>query len=110
MDIAQAAVPYSASYHEGMSPLPLSVAVDEIYSLRALAAYIAGLIQADLEMATLPASVRQRHEELLPLLQKAIEGEALYGAFDAKAVLRAMNVPDTLSNQGWARNQGVTLS
>lgn len=108
MDISRAENPYSASFGE-YTPQPLSVAVDEIYSLRAFLAHIAGSLQADLEMATLPATVRRRHEELLPLLQKGVEGESLYGAFEAKAVLRAMNVPDTLSNHEWAENQGVTL-
>lgn len=108
MDIARAETPYSADY-DSYKPSPLSVAVDEIYRLRAFAAHIAGLLQRDLEMATLPATVRRRHEELLPLLQKAVEGEVLFDDFDAKAALRAMNTRDTLSNHEWAVNQGVTL-
>lgn len=107
MDIIRAENPYSAEYGD-YTPSPISVAVDEIYRLRAFAAYVAGSLQADLELVTLPASVRRRHEELLPLIQKALEGESMHG-FDAKKALCAMNAPDTLSNQEWALNQGVSL-
>lgn len=106
--VTRAEVPYSKSFGD-YTPSPLSVAVDEIYMLRALAAFVAGSLQADLEMATLPASVRKRHEALLESLQRAVEGEALYGLFDPKPALAAMNAPKQLSNQGWAENQGVTL-
>lgn len=107
MDIVRAENPYSAEYGD-YTPSPISVAVDEIYRLRAFAAYVAGSLQADLELATLPASVRRRHEELLPLVQKALDGETMRD-FDAKKALSAMNARDTLSNHEWAVNQGVTL-
>jgi hypothetical protein len=108
MSVSPAKVSYRASFgaHE---PSAISVAVDEIYMLRSLAAHVAQNLQRDLEMATLPASVRTRHEALLPLLQKAVEGEALYGDFDPKPALTAALVDDVLSNQGWAENQGVKL-
>lgn len=106
--VNRAEVPYS-KYFGDYKPSPLSVAVDEIYMLRALAAHVAGSLQADLGMASLPASVRKRHEELLESLQRAVEGEALYGLFDPKPALSAMNASEQLSNAGWAENQGVTL-
>ncbi len=105
----RADAPYSAAYSAGYTPSALSVALDEIYMLRALAAHVAGSFQKDLETATLPASVRRRREELFPLLQLAAEGEALYGHFDPKPALARMNVDDTLTVQSWSENQGVSV-
>lgn len=87
----------------------LSVAIDEVYTLRALCAHILNGFTEDLDLASLPASTRTRMEALIPLLSRATVGEALYTVldYDQKAELKAAGAPDLLTESDWRRNQGL---
>lgn len=99
--------PYSCD-DDPRHPRPvISTAVDEIYYLRALAAEIAASLEEDLALASLPASVRRRHERLLAMTAKATVGEVIWHEFDAKGALKRAGLPDVLSNEEWAANQHV---
>lgn len=89
----------------------LSVAIDEVYALRALCAHLAVSMTEDMELATLPASTRRRMEALLPLLTKGYLGESLYkdAAIPFKEAFRQVGVSDTLTEHEWSQNQGVPL-
>lgn len=95
---------YSA--YEGQPKI--SVAIDELYQLRALCAHILNGFTEDLDLTSLPATTRRRMEELLPLLSRATVGECLYGAldYDPKRALNEAGAPDTLTEAEWERNQG----
>lgn len=95
---------YSA--YEGQPKI--SVAIDEVYTLRALCAHIFNGFTEDLDLSSLPATTRRRMEELLPLLSRATVGESLYSVlnFDRKKALQKAGAPDTLTESEWERNQG----
>lgn len=100
------------SYRSYDSQPALSVAIDEVYALRALCAHIAHSFAEDLELASLPVSTQRRMEELLPLLARGFSGENLYRSGKEvrfKDALRRAGVSDTLTESEWARNQGVKL-
>lgn len=99
--------PYSERADPSHRPPALSVAVDEIYYLRAFAAHVAASLRADLELASLPKSARVRAEKLLEAAGKAMTGEVLWGEFDAKRVLADAGLPDAYSDEQWAASQGV---
>lgn len=87
----------------------LSVAIDEVYVLRALCAHILNGFTGDLDLASLPSSTRARMEALIPLLSRATVGESLYSLmdYDQKAELRAAGASDMLTESQWLRNQGL---
>lgn len=91
----------------------ISVAIDEIYALRALCALVLDGFTDDMALASLPASTKKRMENLLPLLSRGTSGESLYKAaeeFHMKDALRSAGVSDTLTESEWARNQGIEVA
>lgn len=88
----------------------LSVAVDEIYALRAMLADEADIIDAHLGYKTFPKRRREIALEQIERMKTAAAGryqEARRTGFRAGLALRRMGVPDSLTNSQWAEQRGL---
>jgi hypothetical protein len=90
----------------------LSVAVDEIYFLRALLADEADILEAHLALKTFPKSRRAYAEEQLERMRFAAAGnvmDVLRSGFSAQIALRRAGIVGTLTNDQWAHQRGLIL-
>lgn len=88
----------------------LSIAVDEIYFLRALLADEADVLEAHLDYKTFPKTRRKYAEEQLDRMRRAAKGEMYAAArerFDAPMAFRRLGVKETLTNHDWAEQRGL---
>lgn len=88
----------------------LSVAIDEIYFLRAMLADEAGIIEAHLGYKTFPKSRRRFAEEQVERMKRAAAGEMYAAArekfFPNLAIERA-GIEAGLTNHMWAEQRGL---
>jgi len=88
----------------------LSIAIDEIYFLRAVLADEAGIVEAHLTLKTFPKSRRKFAEEQVERMQRIARGEgwdARRDGFKSGAALRRVGADDTLTNRQWAAGHGL---
>lgn len=89
----------------------LSVAVDEIYFLRALLADEADIIDAHLGYKTFPKSRRKFAEEQIERMRAAASGDmnaARREKFDSTQAFRRLGIDDSLTNSQWAEQRELT--
>lgn len=88
----------------------LSVAVDEIYLLRAALADEADIIEAHLDYKTFPKTRRKVAEAQVERMRRFARGE-MYAAtrekFNSAAALRRAGADDCLTNSDWAEQRGL---
>ena len=88
----------------------LSVAIDEIYFLRALLADEAGILEAHLGYKTFPKTRRKFAEEQVVRMRRVAAGEMYDAArekFDAPMALRRIGADPTLTNAQWVEQRGL---
>lgn len=89
----------------------LSIAIDEIYFLRAMLADEAGIIEAHLTYKTFPKTRRKYAEAQIERMKRAAAGD-LEGArrekFDSNMALRRIGVDECLTNDQWVEQRGLT--
>lgn len=89
----------------------LSIAVDEIFFLRAILADEAAIIEAHLGYATFPKSRRVVAEQQVERLRRIANGEmwtAIREKFDQQRALRTAGAPVSLTNAAWAEQRGLS--
>lgn len=90
----------------------LSLALDEIYALRALCAYEAGVREADLTYRTYPKSRRDIAKDRIQKLRSAARGRAidvvrdLHSSHSLKQSLREAGASETLVRAEWEKGHG----
>jgi hypothetical protein len=88
----------------------LSLAIDEIYFLRAVLADEAAITEAHLDYKTFPKSRRKYAEEQAERMRRMAAGEmwsAQREKFDPTRALRLWHLPTTLTNHQWAEQRGL---
>ncbi len=89
----------------------LSIALDEVFFLRALLADEAGIIEAHLGYKTFPKTRRKYAEEQVERMKAAAAGD-IVGAqrenFSASRALRRLGLDECLTNDMWADQRGLT--
>ena len=92
----------------------LSVAVDEIYALRARLAEEASIIEAHLTYKTFPRGRRNAAEDQIERMRMAARGDypgATYkGGRFARHSLRDAGADECLTNHDWAEQRGLILA
>ena len=103
--------PVEARWRDDNGISDLSVAVDEIYFLRALLADEADILRAHLELKTFPKSRRKFAEEQVERMRLAaagdLEASRRPNSSSTKA-FRYWGIDDTLTNGQWAEQRGLT--
>ena len=100
----------TARWTDGEGITDLSVAIDEIYFLKALLADEAGILDAHLGYATFPKSRRTIGEASVERMMRAARGEGRAVSregFDARLALMRADAPQTLTNASWAAQRGL---
>lgn len=93
---------------EGISDL--SVAIDEIYFLRAMLADEAGIIEAHLDYKTFPKTRRRFAEEQIERMKRAAAGEMYAAArekFSSNRAIERAGITSGLTNHQWAAQRGL---
>jgi hypothetical protein len=91
----------------------LSIAVDEIYFLRAMLADEAAIIEAHLGYKTFPKTRRAVAEQQVDRMRRVANGEmwsATREKFDQGRALRTAEAPTTLTNSQWAEQRGLKFN
>lgn len=92
----------------------LSLALDEVYALRQLVAYEAGVREADLTYKTFPKSRRDIAKDRIQKLRSAARGRAidvvrdLHKQRDLRYALREAGAPETMTRWEWQKGHGVS--
>lgn len=93
----------------------LGRAVDEIYALRAFAAFVSKKLEADLALKTYPASRRAGAEEIIKLADTAVKGGMLTAlkdesisreTFDIRQTYVDAGIDPLLTNYQWLEQNG----
>lgn len=100
----------SARWEDDRGISDLSIALDEIYFLRAMLADEAGIIEAHLGYKTFPKTRRKYAEAQIERMKKAAAGD-MQGArrekFNSDLALIRIGVDPTLTNFMWAEQRGL---
>jgi len=96
----------------GVTFSDLSVAVDEIYALRALLAYEATVLEAHLDYRTFPKTRRKFAEAQVERMRRAARGDyedaRPEGRGYPKQALRQADADECLFDDQWAKQRGLT--
>lgn len=88
----------------------ISIAVDEIYDLRAMLADEADILEQHLELRTFPKSRRAMAQASIKRMRQAAQGDlenAMRPGMSRKRALRHAGASDVLTNQAWAAQHGL---
>lgn len=89
----------------------ISVAIDEIYALRALLANEADILRAHLDFKTFPKSRRAFAEQQIERMILAASGDyqraQAHKDYDGKRALSRMGIDNILTNGQWAEQRGL---
>lgn len=109
--MAEPNVPRYVQQKDGYRFSDLSVAVDEIYALRAMLADEASIIEAHLGYKTFPKTRRAFAEAQVERMRQAArgdyEGAARRENGDPKRALKQAGADECLSNHQWAEQRGL---
>jgi hypothetical protein len=89
----------------------LSIAIDEIYFLRAMLADEADIINAHLGYKTFPKTRRRFAEAQIERMRLAASGDmaaARRKDFNSGRALQRLGLDDCLTNHQWAKQRGLT--
>jgi hypothetical protein len=89
----------------------LSVAIEEIYFLRAVLADEAAIVEAHLGYKTFPKTRRPYAQQQIERMRRIARGElwsATRDKFDQRRALRSADADDCLTNHQWAEQRGLT--
>lgn len=86
----------------------LSVAVDDIYDLRALCAHVVAVIDDTLTLKSLSGYRQNELAEIRTALVAAAKGEAVPLVGNRKRALRDVGADECLTNDQWAAQRNLT--